>query len=83
MTAGRAMVITSAVPGNEAINEAMVVRAGAGVSAHPDEVGAAVDAIRGDLTVMGARARRLVPTGAADAVVDLALGLAGRTSLAA
>lgn len=83
MTAGRAMVVTSAIPGNEAVNEAMIVRAGAGVSADPDQVGAAVDAIRAELAVMGARARQLVPTGAADAIVDLALGLAGRRSLAA
>jgi hypothetical protein len=32
---------------------------------------------------MGACARRLVPSNAADAIIDLALGLAGRDSIAA
>lgn len=73
MTAGRPMVIASAVPGNEAENEAFVIAGGAGASAGPDDVGAVVDALRADLEAMGARARALVPRGAASAVVDLAL----------
>lgn len=85
MTAGRAMVITSAVPGNEKCNEELVVRAGAGLAADPDDVGERVAELRdaGVLGVMGARARRLVPAGAADAIVELALGLARHRSAAA
>jgi processive 1,2-diacylglycerol beta-glucosyltransferase len=91
LTAGRPMVITSAVPGNEAVNEAFVVAGGAGVGSDPDEVGAAVAELRdrgrlaaegggataeGTLAWMGARARTLVPTHAADRVVALAMALA-------
>jgi processive 1,2-diacylglycerol beta-glucosyltransferase len=85
LTAGRAMVVASAVPGNEKLNEAFVVEGGAGVAAEADDVGEAVERLRagGLLGAMADRARRLVPTHAADAVIDAALGLAGRTSLAA
>ena len=82
LTAGRAMIVASAVPGNEKINEAFVVNGGAGVAADADEVGAVIDRLRGEdgrgaiLTAMALRARRLVPTRAADAVVDAALRLA-------
>ncbi|HEY8079786.1 MAG TPA: glycosyltransferase, partial [Labilithrix sp.] len=38
LTAGRAMVIASAVPGNEKTNEAFVVEGGAGIAAEADDV---------------------------------------------
>ncbi len=78
LTAGRPMVIASAVPGNEAENEAFVVRGGGGAPARADEVGGVVDALRarGVLPAMGARARALVPRGAARAVVALATAVA-------
>lgn len=70
MTAARPMVIASAVPGNEAVNEARVVRAGAGVSVAPERVGAAIQALRGtSLVEMSHRARALVPTAAASQVL--------------
>ncbi|MBX3192019.1 MAG: hypothetical protein KF819_33825 [Labilithrix sp.] len=78
LTAGRPMVIASAVPGNEKLNEAFVVGGGAGIAPSVDDVGSALDALRNEasLAAMGGRARALVPTGAARAVVDLAVGLA-------
>lgn len=88
LTAGRAMIVASAVPGNEKINEAFVVDGGAGVAADADDVGAVVDRLRGEdrrgvlLAAMAYRARRLVPAHAADAVVDVALGLASRRDAA-
>jgi processive 1,2-diacylglycerol beta-glucosyltransferase len=80
LTAGRALVVAAAVPGNEARTEAFVVGGGAGVAASAGEVGATVASLRrsGELLAMGARARQLVPPGAADAVVDAALRLAER-----
>ena len=84
LTAGRAMVVASAVPGNEKINEAFVVHGGAGVAADADDVGAVIERLRGEdgrgatLIAMGRRARELVPMHAADAVVDVALSLASR-----
>lgn len=79
LTAGRAMIVASAVPGNEKLNEAFVVDGGAGVAADAGDVGAAVERLRQDggvmLHQMAARARRLVPANAADAVVSAALGL--------
>lgn len=85
LTAGRPMVITSAVPGNEAVNASFVVRGGAGVSCKPDEVGATVARLRDErvLPEMGARARHLVPTAAANAVVDLVTTLVASRRLAA
>lgn len=78
MTAGRPMIVVGAIGGNEAVNESLVVDAGAGLSANPDEVGLAVARLRADgrLGAMGDAARRLVPRGAADRIVDLALGSA-------
>ena len=84
LTAGRAMVVASAVPGNEKINEAFVVRGGGGVAADADDVGAVIERLRGadgrgtTLLAMARRARELVPARAADAVVDVALSLAAR-----
>jgi processive 1,2-diacylglycerol beta-glucosyltransferase len=85
MTAGRPMVIVGAVPGNEAVNEVLVTDGGAGVAASPDDVGVVVSRLRADgsLGPMGARARALVPTGAADAVIDVALRASRRSSRAA
>lgn len=80
MTAGRPMVIASAIPGNEAVNEAFVVRGGAGASASPSEVGACVDELwaRGALGTMAANAARLVPRRAAANVASVAMSLATR-----
>jgi len=74
LTAGRPMVIASAVPGNEKLNEAFVIAGGAGVPADASDVGRVVDALRsGDvLTTMSSRARGLVARGAADRVLDVA-----------
>ncbi len=85
LTAGRPMVIASAVPGNEKLNEALVTRARAGIASDPDSVGADVARLRttGALSLMGARARDLVPRHAADGVVNVALALAAEARLAA
>ena len=74
LTAGRPMVIVGAVPGNEQMNEERVVSAGAGYGAKPAHVGALVAWIRqsGQLEAMGARARGLVLTRAADRVLEVA-----------
>jgi processive 1,2-diacylglycerol beta-glucosyltransferase len=78
LAAGRPMVIVSAIPGNEEVNEAYVVRGGAGRAAEPGDVGRVIDRMRrGDeLVSMGRRARQLVMTGSADRVVDAALAVA-------
>jgi processive 1,2-diacylglycerol beta-glucosyltransferase len=85
LTGGRAMVIASAVPGNEKTNEAFVVDGGAGVAAAADCVGRIVaDLHAGKLIApMGARARTLVPTGAARSIVELALALSRPARVAA
>lgn len=77
MTAGRPMVIASAVPGNEAVNAAFVENGGAGVIAEPDDVGPMIASLRvtGRLRRMGRAARTLVPRDAARAVVDVAIDL--------
>ena len=77
LTAGRPMIVASAVPGNEKLNEAFVVRGGAGVAAEGGAVGAVIERLRGDdgrgaaLLAMAARARALVPARAADAALGL------------
>jgi processive 1,2-diacylglycerol beta-glucosyltransferase len=78
MTAGRPMVITGAVPGNETINADLVTRAGASVTAKPEDVGPVVSALRaaGLIAAMGQSARAMVVHQASDRVVDVALGLA-------
>ena len=85
LTAGRAMVVASAVPGNEKLNEAFVVQGGAGVAAEADEVGLVIERLRVGTTLlaMAQRARWLVPRDAAGAVVDAALALVDRHSIAA
>ena len=79
LTAGRPMVIVGAVPGNEKINEEMVVSAKAGYAARADEVGPLVAWIlrSGALREMGRRGRALVHADAADRVLDVALALRG------
>jgi processive 1,2-diacylglycerol beta-glucosyltransferase len=85
LTAGRPMVVASAVPGNEKLNEAFVVDGGAGVAADAEGVGRAVERLRAEalLHAMARRARALVPACAADAVVDVASRLAGTARAAA
>ena len=85
LTAGRPLVIASAVPGNEKLNEAFVVRGGAGVAAEADRVGPVLDDLRasGMLGIMGDRARALVPRGASEAVLDATFALVPRLSRAA
>jgi processive 1,2-diacylglycerol beta-glucosyltransferase len=85
MAAGRPMVLVGTVPGNELFNEARVVRGGAGYAARARDVGAVVNAMRsrGEIAAMGARARGLVLPRAADAVVDVAMGLAARSAVRA
>jgi processive 1,2-diacylglycerol beta-glucosyltransferase len=80
MTAGRAMIVVGAVPGNEAINEEMVVRAGAGYASHPQHVGVLADWMRRTFAIakMGRRARANVVPRAASRVVDQATARASR-----
>lgn len=75
MTAGRPMVIASAVPGNEKVNEERVVRAGAGVASSPEDVGSVIASLRQKdvLVSMGERGRGTVLSRAADRVVNSAL----------
>lgn len=81
LTAGRAMVIASAVPGNEKLNETFVVQGGAGISADADGVGAVVRRLADEhlLGWMGARARALVPVRAAERILNVAENL-GQTA---
>jgi processive 1,2-diacylglycerol beta-glucosyltransferase len=85
LTAGRPMVIASAVPGNEKVNEERVVRGGAGVAAAPAEVGRTVERLRSGrlLEPMGRCARAMVPRGAARRVVENALILVEARRVAA
>ena len=78
MTAGRAMILAGAVPGNEAVNAHHVARHDAGIVARPSDVGTVVAAMRAHrlFAAMGAHARALVPTRAAEHVVDVAMGVA-------
>jgi processive 1,2-diacylglycerol beta-glucosyltransferase len=79
MTAGRPMIVTGAVPGNEGLNAEFIVRGGAGIVAAPREVGPAVDAMRsmGALARLGRSARALVVLHAAERVLDVALHAPG------
>ena len=74
LAAGRPMVIVGAVPGNEKLNEAFVVRGRAGYAADPSEVGAVVERMRWSLEIraLGARARSLVVPDSAARVAELA-----------
>jgi processive 1,2-diacylglycerol beta-glucosyltransferase len=83
LTAGRPMVIVGAVPGNEKINEQMVVDAKAGYAASPEQVGALVAWVHrsGQLRTMGQRARARVRANAAGNVLDVATWLANRSAV--
>jgi processive 1,2-diacylglycerol beta-glucosyltransferase len=85
MAAGRPMVLVGTVPGNELFNEALVVKGGAGYAARAVDVGSVIDGMRAreEIATMGASARGLVLAGSADAVVDVAVGMAERASRAA
>jgi len=74
MTAGRPMVIAGVIPGNEGINANLLARAGAGLIADPADVGSVVASLRSRalFASMGAAARAMVMTHAADRVVDVA-----------
>lgn len=78
MTAGRPMIIAGTVAGNEEINAALLVRAGAAVAANPAHVGAVAEALRAQrlLPSMARAARALVPTRAAERVVGVAMSAA-------
>jgi processive 1,2-diacylglycerol beta-glucosyltransferase len=84
MAAGRPMLIVGAVPGNEKLNEELVVRAGAGLAPEASRVGVYVEAIRKPemLEEMGRNARGLVPRDSAEHVVD-AVVAATRSDIAA
>jgi len=77
LAAGRPMILTGTVPGNESVNQDYVVRGGAGCASAARAVGRTAAALRaaGCLGAMGERARRLVVPGAADSVVGLSLAL--------
>jgi processive 1,2-diacylglycerol beta-glucosyltransferase len=81
MTAGRPMIVVGAVPGNEKLNEQMIVDAGAGYAATPAHVGRLATWMRRAETIeaMGQRARALVAPHAAERVVDAAAALAWRS----
>jgi processive 1,2-diacylglycerol beta-glucosyltransferase len=76
LTAGRALVLVGAVPGQEKINEAYVAAARAGVAAEPSAVGEVVVGLRGAVSALGVRGRTAVLSRSADRVVDVALALA-------
>jgi processive 1,2-diacylglycerol beta-glucosyltransferase len=78
LTAGRPMVVAGLVPGNEAINAALLVRTGAGTVARPGDVGKLVEELRRRRLVasMGRTARSLVHgdgRSAADRVLAVAV----------
>jgi processive 1,2-diacylglycerol beta-glucosyltransferase len=84
MIAGRPLAIVAAVPGNEALNEELVLDAGAGIASAPALVGPAIAQLweAGALDAMGKRARDLVVPGAAARVAALAMRLSARPSAA-
>ena len=85
MTAGRAMILAGAVPGNESVNARFVAHGGAGIVARPVIVGAVVDAMRAQrlFASMGAKARSLVTTHAAARVVSVAVAATWKTAASA
>jgi processive 1,2-diacylglycerol beta-glucosyltransferase len=78
LAAGRPMLVVGAVPGNEKMNEAFVVRGGAGFAPRPSQAGHVAAWIRRAdlLEPMGERAKKLVARRSADRVVELAFALA-------
>jgi hypothetical protein len=71
------MIIAGLIPGNEGTNAALLVHAGAGVVARPRDVGTLALRMRelGLVASMGRTARALVPTCAAQRVIDVSRGL--------
>lgn len=84
LTAGRAMIIVGAVPGNEERNETFVTTGRAGYACEPGEVGRLLASMRsrGEVAAMGARARSLVTHDAASRVLAVAAALAPATRAA-
>ena len=78
MAAGRPMILVGTVPGNELSNERLVVGGGAGYAAAAGDAGAVASSLRerGLLEEMGTRARGLVRSRGAEAVLDVALAAA-------
>jgi UDP-N-acetylglucosamine:LPS N-acetylglucosamine transferase len=78
LAAGRPMIVVGAVPGNETINEAFVVRGGAGFASRPSYAGRVAAWMRRAALIepMGERAKSLVVRKSADRVVGVALALA-------
>jgi processive 1,2-diacylglycerol beta-glucosyltransferase len=72
LVAGRPMVVTGAVPGNEKVNETLVVASGAGIAVRPDAVGATIARLRagGLLGQYAVAARATLPRGAAATIVQ-------------
>ncbi|MFO0678964.1 MAG: glycosyltransferase [Polyangiaceae bacterium] len=75
LAAGRPMIVVGAVPGNERRNEDRVTEGRAGFAAVPEDVAEVVATLRARraLSEFGRRARGLVKSGSADAVLDVAL----------
>ncbi len=84
LTAGRAMIIVGAVPGNEELNERFVTLGRAGHACEPHEVGSLLGSMRarGEIAEMGVRARSLVMHGSAMRVLAVASSLAPVTRAA-
>ncbi len=83
MVAGRALVLVGSVPGNETVNEAIVLREEAGVAAPPSRVGAAIGSMRQHYRELGARGRAFVKKGAAVEIAREAMRIGGRLRRAA
>ncbi len=78
LAAGRPMLVVGAVPGNEKMNEAFVVRGGAGFAPRPSHAGRVAAWMRRAEIIepMGERAKKLVARRSAERVVELAVALA-------
>ncbi len=74
LTAGRAMIIVGAVPGNEELNQNFVTLGRAGYACEPHEVGGLLASMRarGEIAAMGARARSMVLHNSALRVISVA-----------
>jgi processive 1,2-diacylglycerol beta-glucosyltransferase len=80
LAAGRPMVLVGACPGQEAKNQAWLVKQGAAVACQAAAAGRLVDMLRAreSLATMAAEARALASPNAAHRVVDVALRVAGQ-----
>lgn len=78
LVAHRPMVLVGAVPGQETLNQAWLTSQGFARAASAARVGPTIDSLRrqGALALMSSRAAHLARAGAADSVIDVALGLA-------